>query len=115
LREFEGAHTEAAEPQARLHYDASRKSIELEVTSAEALLLTIVANAYRADGPQKLALSPGKSVTRRWSLSQSGHWYDFTARSEGWSRRFAGRLETGAHSVSDLSVAGTELADTVQT
>ena len=105
LREFQGGGTEAAEPQARVHYDAHRHMIELTVTSPEALALTIVANAHRADGPWKLALAPGRPATRRWLLSESGHWYDFTAQSQTWSRRFAGRLETGLHGVSDPAIA----------
>jgi phospholipase C len=115
LREFQGARTEAAEPESRLHYDAYRGSIELEVKSIAACLLTLHANAHRADGPWQLALAPGKSTKHRWSLSPSGHWYDLTAKSGTWSRRFAGRLETGAHSVSDLSVLGAAVADTVPT
>jgi phospholipase C len=105
LREFQGAHSEAAEPQARLRYDAYHSMLELEVTSAERLALSIIANAHRADGPWKLILAPGQPATCRWLLIESGHWYDFTARSQTWSRRFAGRLETGTHSVSDPAAA----------
>jgi len=49
--------------------------------------------------------APGRPATRRWLLIESGHWYDFTAQSQTWSRRFAGRLETGLHSVSDPAIA----------
>jgi phospholipase C len=106
LREFQGSRAGGTEPQARLRYDTNRGSIELEVTSPAALAMTIVANAYRADGPWKLALAPGKPTTRRWALNSSGHWYDFTASTATWAHRFAGRLETGAHSISDVSLAG---------
>jgi len=105
LREFQAARGAAAEPQAHLRYDADRSMLELEVTSPETLALTIVANAHRTDGPWHFALAPGRPATRRWLLSSSGHWYDFTASTPTWSRRFAGRLETGTHGVSDPAVA----------
>ena len=105
LREFKATHAGATEPQAKIRYDASRSLIEWEVVSPKACMLTLVANAHRAEGPWKLALAPGEALTRRWLLSGSGHWYDFTARSKTWMHRFAGRLETGVHSVSDQSAA----------
>jgi phospholipase C len=43
-------------------------------------------------------------------LNSSGHWYDFTASSGIWTHRFAGRLETGADSVSDVSLAAEAMA-----
>jgi phospholipase C len=104
LREFQGHLAGSADPQAWLRYDAYRRSIELEVKSPVALVLSIVANAHRADGPWHLALAPGEAATRRWALRKSGHWYDFTVSTGTWARRFAGRLETGNHGVSDLSV-----------
>ena len=105
LREFQGARTEAAEPQTRLNYDVHRHMIELAVTSPKTLALTIRANAHRADGPWKLTLAPGRPATHRWLLIESGHWYDFTATTQTWACRFAGRLETGIHSVSDPAIA----------
>ena len=41
---------------------------------------------------------------KRWGLDDSGQWYDFEVVCDvgpTWSRRFAGRVETGRHSVSD--------------
>jgi phospholipase C len=110
LREFQGSRAGGAEPQARLRYDANRAAIELEVTSPTALALLVVANAHRTDRPWTAALAPGKPVTRRWVLNSSGHWYDFTVSSGTWARRFAGRLETGADSVSDVPVVAEALA-----
>jgi len=110
LREFQGSRAAGAEPRAQLRYDANRGALELEVTSPTPLSLLIVTNAYRTDGPWKVALKPGKPMTRRWVLNSSGHWYDFTASSGIWTHRFAGRLETGADSVSDVSLAAEAMA-----
>ena len=46
----------------------------------------------------------GDQAELDWKLDSTGHWYDFivTADSDpGFSRRVAGRVETGRHSVSD--------------
>jgi phospholipase C len=110
LREFQGSRAAGAEPRAQLRYDANRGALEVEVTSPTPLSLLIVTNAYRTDGPWKVALKPGKPMTRRWVLNSSGHWYDFTASSGIWTHRFAGRLETGADSVSDVSLAAEAMA-----
>ena len=63
-----------------------------------------VANAYLKPEPQRLLL-PARSVAEQtWQIAGSGHWYDFTLRVPQWagfSRRFAGRMETGAPSISD--------------
>jgi phospholipase C len=42
-------------------------------------------------------------------LKRTANWYDFTVRVEGleaFSRRFAGRMETGRHSLSDPAIGG---------
>jgi phospholipase C len=68
--------------------------------------LTITANAYRSDGPWTLTVPAGESTTRHWSIGDSGNWYDFTvAGPMGFERRFAGRLETGKHGISDPAMA----------
>lgn len=61
-------------------------------------------NAYRSGGPMKVEVPPGKSITHRWSLQRSARWYDFSVTIEafeGFERRFAGRVETGNHGLSD--------------
>jgi phospholipase C len=104
LREFKGTRAAATHPQATLRYAPERSMIEWEVVSPKARMLTLVANAHRAQGPWKFTLAPGEPLTRRWLLAENGHWYDFTASTRTWTHRFAGRLETGAHSVSDGSL-----------
>jgi phospholipase C len=49
-------------------------------------------------------VAAGGTALRHWSLADSGQWYDFavTCSSDpAFYRRFAGRVETGRHTVSD--------------
>jgi phospholipase C len=39
------------------------------------------------------------------SLRASANWYDFTAASANFERRFAGRMETGANGISNPAIA----------
>ena len=64
-------------------------------------MVHVRAEAYRSDGPWSLDLKPGQTVKRSWALAEQGRWYDFTVSGEGFERRFAGRLETGAPGISD--------------
>ncbi len=43
----------------------------------------------------------GKRWRRHWVVANTFNWYDFTVVGEGFERRFAGRMETGTHGVSD--------------
>ncbi len=62
------------------------------------------ANAYRKDNAVRIKMAPGKQVKYLWPIRDSGNWYDFTATIEdapSFERRFAVRLETGRHRISD--------------
>jgi phospholipase C len=55
-------------------------------------------------------LPAGGLSSRRWDLTKTGGWYDFEVTLDGddhFSRRFAGRLETGRNSTSDPAMHGT--------
>lgn len=57
---------------------------------------------YTQQGPWTLVVPGGAEVRQVFACESSGGWYDLTLRSDaGWLRRVAGRLETGAHSISD--------------
>jgi phospholipase C len=67
------------------------------------------ANAYFGDAHESVTVAAGDDKEHRWSLASSSHWYDFTVRVaglDGWSRRFAGRVETGRPSFSDPAQGG---------
>jgi phospholipase C len=74
-------------------------------TGTAPTVLHVSPNAYRHDRALTLALpAGGRIVSLRWPTEQSGDWYDFTVRCgalPGWSQRFAGRMESGRHGVSD--------------
>ncbi|MCY7259732.1 MULTISPECIES: phosphocholine-specific phospholipase C [Pseudomonas] len=64
--------------------------------------VTIDRCPYTQQGPWTLVVPGGAEVRQVFACESSGGWYDLTLRSDaGWLRRVAGRLETGAHSISD--------------
>ena len=72
------------------------------------------ANAYFAMTPSTHTVVARGSTTVSQLLAASGGWYDFTVTVNGqpdFSRRFAGRLETGADSISDPAMHGTAIGD----
>jgi phospholipase C len=76
------------------------------------LSLQIERNAYRERGPNQQQLAPRSRVLLPYGLRESGHWYDLTVSAEGgFARRFAGRVETGRHGISDPALGGTARAE----
>lgn len=75
---------------------------------------TVRANAYFRSAEWKVRVAPQTQSEHDWSLRQSAHWYDFTvtvAELRGFSRRFAGRVETGRPSFSDPAMGGFAIGD----
>jgi phospholipase C len=56
-------------------------------------------------GQQTLFVPAHRSAEHSWELAGIGNWYDFTATAAGFTRRFAGRVETGRPSISDPAMA----------
>ncbi|MEX3687288.1 phosphocholine-specific phospholipase C [Paraburkholderia sp. BR14263] len=106
-RQFTGNVTKAKSgpnPEVRVCYDTGNNAVYLTImnTGSVATNTTVTSNAYRSDGPWTYAVPPGMQVEPYWSVTSSNGWYDFTLAAEnGVTRRFAGRVETGADSVSD--------------
>jgi phospholipase C len=108
VREFRGKLTGnefGSEIEAR--HDIAGKAIVLIVRNVgkAACTVTIRANAYHHGVPLELVVPSGGHASHRWSVAQSGGWYDFTVLAGAFERRFAGRMETGAHSTSDPAIA----------
>jgi len=107
VRSFAGnALTYAAapfQPEVQVCYEPAGGQIYLKIHNSgpQAGQVTVQPNAYRCDGPWTLDVAAGATGMLHWNLSDSGHWYDFTVQSEGFERRFAGRLETGKDGISD--------------
>lgn len=83
------------ELQIRLTNPSSTQPVSIELTD----------ESYRSEKRQ-LVLSGGRSTIMRWPLTDSKGWYDFIVRPSGPATtsagyRFAGRVETGAESISD--------------
>ncbi len=100
-------------PEIRVCYDIANGEVYAELlnTGAKACTFTVAPQAYRQDAAVTLDVAGGGKATRNWGLAASGQWYDFavTCSSDpAFYRRFAGRVETGAHTVSDpaMGVAG---------
>lgn len=64
----------------------------------------LVANAYFSQTPTVVQVAPQTAENLHWDLKDSGRWYDFSLSCRElpqFQRRFAGRVETGQHSISD--------------
>ena len=95
-----------AQPQVRPAYDLSAGAISAELHNAGRTTMTFVltANAYLREAAQAVQVEAGGTALHSWNLAASGYWYDFSVQVEQapqFLRRFAGRLETGAHGISD--------------
>lgn len=96
------------EPLATISYDHRRGGIVLSLKNQGILplRLKLISNAYAYAEQGAFEIAPGKTRKKSWELHPSGNWYDFSVQSEeGYLHRFAGRVETGRHSVSDPAMA----------
>ncbi len=97
---------DVALPEVRVCYDVANGNVYLTMmnTGKKAAGFTVKAKAYRNDGPWTASVAGGTPVDLHWELAGSGQWYDFAVTCDAdpaYYRRFAGRVETGKHSVSD--------------
>jgi phospholipase C len=93
-----------------------RRELVLTVANPAAAVRTVeIADAYASDAaPWTAEIAPGSTVTRRWSVAASRGWYDLSlsrSGAGGYIRRLAGRLETGADSISDPAMGGPAVMD----
>jgi phospholipase C len=102
----------SGEPEIRIDYDTRRDGIRLVLSNRgdEACTFKLVANAYR-NRPEAMSVRVSAREDRDLflPLKNSGNWYDFTVRVGGmdaFMRRFAGRVETGRHLLSDPAMGG---------
>jgi len=119
-RHFTGKQADSgANPEVQVCYDPANAAVYLKVhnTGTAAAEVSVQANAYFDSGPWTLTVAPGEEAQQHWALSDSGNWYDFTltaAGLSGYSRRFAGRVETGKDTVSDPAMGGAALGEQLQ-
>jgi phospholipase C len=98
-------------PEVALAYDAGSQQLRVQLTNAGPVATTfsVAANAYYPATPTTAAVVARGTSALALPLSASGGWYDFSVRVTGqadFSRRFAGRMETGADSTSDPAMYG---------
>jgi phospholipase C len=111
LRSFQGnalAQSAAAfKPETQICYEPTTGQIYLKVhnTGTQAGQVTVQSNGYLGDGMWALTIAAGATSQLQWDLSQSGQWYDFSVQSDGFERRFAGRVEVGKDGISDPAMA----------
>jgi phospholipase C len=123
-RRFKGDMTalrgqQAPAPEARVSYDARDGNLRLEARNEAEAPVLLQVRSNRVYGPLSAHGSGKKSgaatawdiqlagrdeQSLRWNLDATGWWYDLvvtSASDPSFLRRFAGRMETGRHSVSD--------------
>jgi phospholipase C len=90
-------------PEVQVCYEPCTSQLYLKVSNAgsQAGQVTVTANAYSSTAPSTLAVPAGGTGVQSWTLTASGCWYDFTATASNFTRRFAGRMETGQDGISD--------------
>ena len=98
-------------PEVSLSYDPAGRQLRVQLANAGpvAASLSVAANAYFPATPTAASVVARGTTTLALSLAASGGWYDFSVRLQGqsdWSRRFAGRMETGADSTTDPAMFG---------
>ncbi len=108
-----------AEPRVRVAYAAAANilTLSLDNPGRAAARLSVTPNAYEtALQSWTVELAAGARVTHRWPLTASRGWYDLSVRLQdkgGYLRRLAGRLETGADSITDPAAGGPAVLDQV--
>ncbi|AQV95121.1 phospholipase C, phosphocholine-specific [Cupriavidus necator] len=93
-------------PEIRVCYDIANGDVYVDLINAgrPACHFNVQALAYRTDGPWQVTVGANGDKSVHWSLEESGQWYDFAVTCDSdpaFYRRFAGRVETGRHTVSD--------------
>ncbi|WP_412543495.1 phospholipase C, phosphocholine-specific [Longispora sp. K20-0274] len=107
-----------ANPEVTLRYAPTENRVYLRMTNSgtKACVVTVRGN-NRPGGPWTYPLAAGASVEDYFSTGPTDGWYDLTATADttdGFVRRFAGHMESGAASISDPVMASGKLACTVR-
>jgi phospholipase C len=95
--------------------DGSELVLTVDNSGAAEHRIEAVANAGPVTmTPWRTRVAPGTRLNRRWPVADSHGWYDLSIRCTGmddYLRRLAGRLETGADSMSDPAMGGPAIMD----
>ena len=105
VRELRGD-TTRGNPRIALRYDRTGRTVRILIRNPtpQATLVYLRANAYHSQEPVPVPIEANSAIRHIWSVAEHGGWYDITV-SGGvdalYEYRFAGRMETGEHSISD--------------
>nr|WP_049818200.1 phospholipase domain-containing protein [Xanthomonas arboricola] len=87
--------------------DPAAVSLSLRNAGSTTVQVELQPAAYSAAQPhERLSVAPGTTEQRRWTAAATGGWYDLWVHQDGAAQRLAGRIETGADSVSDPAMGG---------
>ena len=98
----------AVEPLVRIEYDhkAGGLHFHCENPGKESIQVEVTDNAYGYGNSESLSLAPQKGRKKYQRLTKSGNWYDYSITiSTRLEYRFAGRVETAKHSITDPAMA----------
>jgi phospholipase C len=108
-RQFAGV-TDGAGYEARMALvaeGAQRMQLQLLNTGAAPIELQLRPGAYTESmRPGRIEIRAGESRALHWPLAPTGGWYDIWLQAPGQTRRLAGRVESGAASISDPAMGG---------
>jgi phospholipase C len=97
-------------PDVSVAYDVANKQlvVTLSNTGVMPAVFTVTSNAYGTTAPATMTVVARSQTKFNWMVSTTGGWYDLSVTVKGspeYLRRVAGRMETGAPSVSDPAMA----------
>ena len=116
-RHFSGATGDRpTRPEVRVAYDKSAIALRVSLRNegAAPCIFTLSPNAYVDHAATSHEVAPSSGRIVMLPVAASKGWYDFSATVESdpaFGRRFAGRLETGAASISDPEMHGTAVGE----
>jgi phospholipase C len=108
-----------AGPEVEIGYNLVKGELTVDMPNGgkAACTFELQTNAYFSKEVTFHRVASNGSVRHIWPIKQSGHWYDFTVRVteyKEFSRRFAGRMETGQASITDPAM-GSEAGGSLPT
>ncbi|OQS43836.1 phosphocholine-specific phospholipase C [Chromobacterium haemolyticum] len=105
-----------AQPEIQVCYDPAAGDVYLKLHNSgrENCEFQVRANAYAKTDPQRVVVGPQGEAVLNWPLKDSYGWYDVSVSAPvfpGFSRRFAGRVETGRDGYSDPAMGGAAVGE----
>ncbi|OPH37303.1 phosphocholine-specific phospholipase C [Moraxella atlantae] len=106
-RHFVGNTASPNQAEIRVCYDIANGNVYVDLMNQSASNLTFVVTPkayFGSDATKTQMVQAGQEIQLHWDLKDSGRWYDFEVtlkEDASWKRRFAGRVETGEHGITD--------------